>query len=69
MCTSWLQRCSTRSILGGYNHYLRTKVGITSVGDFDSIRVRRFLTLSASAPTETSEDILYGLISEMVILF
>jgi len=47
---------------------LKVAVGLPSIAEFDSIRVRRFLTLNASAPTEHSEDILYGLIYEMVTI-
>ena len=57
------------SIIGCYNHYLKASVGMTSITEFDSMCLRCFLTLNASAPTETSEDILYRLIYEMVITY
>ena len=46
---------------------MRAAVGVTSIEDFDGIRVRCLLTLNTSAPTEKSDDILYRLIYEMVI--
>ena len=54
------------STIDGYYHYMSAAVGIISIEEFDSIRVRRFLTLNASAPTDNTEDILYRLIYKMV---
>jgi len=52
-------------LIGGYSQYIRN--GPTSVGEFDEICVRSFLTLDASKLAGNSEgDILYSIIYEMV---